>query len=58
MNIIVTSKIIAFVIFVISCIAIYHNTNSFKPKERIIYIAVRYVIYVYCNKYNLFYTIK
>ncbi len=41
-------KIIAFVIFVISCVTIYHNTNAFEPIKRIIYIlvgmAVMYVI--------------
>ena len=33
-------KIIAFVIFCISCVTIYHNTNSFEPKKRIIYILI------------------
>lgn len=33
-------KIIAFVIFVIACIAIYHNTNSYEPKKRILFIVV------------------
>jgi len=28
-------KVVAFIIFVIACIAIYHNTNSFEPKKRI-----------------------
>ena len=31
---------IAAVIFIISCITIYHNTNSFEPKQRVIYIAL------------------
>ncbi len=42
-------KIIAFVIFAISCIAIYHNANSFSIKGRIIYIAVRNANYVCYN---------
>lgn len=33
-------KIIAFIIFVIACVAIYHNTNSFEPAKRIGYIIV------------------
>lgn len=37
-------RIIAFVIFVISCVTIYHNTNSFEPIKRIIYIALGMVV--------------
>ena len=37
-------RIIAFVIFVISCVTIYHNTNSFEPIKRIIYIALGMVL--------------
>ena len=37
-------KIIALVIFVISCVTIYHNTNSFEPKKRILYIIIGMVI--------------
>lgn len=33
-------KVISFIIFVISCVAIYHNTNSYEPKKRILYIVV------------------
>ena len=33
-------KIIAFVILCISCVTIYHNTNSYEPKKRIIYIII------------------
>lgn len=33
-------KVIAFVIFVIACVAIYHNTNSYEPKKRILFIVV------------------
>ncbi len=51
-------KIIAFVIFAISCIAIYHNTNSFSIKGRIIYIAVRNANHVCYNQHNLCYWIK
>lgn len=34
-------KVIAFIIFGIACVAIYHNTNSFEPAKRIGYIVVR-----------------
>lgn len=37
-------KIIALVIFLIACIAIYHNTNSFEPKKRILYIIIGMII--------------
>lgn len=37
-------KIIAFVIFVIACVTIYHNTNSFEPKRRILYIIIGMII--------------
>ena len=37
-------KLIALIIFIISCITIYHNTNSFEPKKRIIYIAIGMVV--------------
>ena len=37
-------KIIAFVIFVIACVTIYHNTNSFEPKKRILYIIIGMII--------------
>lgn len=43
-------KIVAFVIFVISCIAIYHNTNSYEPKVRILFIIVRNDNHVWRNK--------
>lgn len=33
-------KFVAFVIFIVACVTIYHNTNSFEPKQRVIYIAV------------------
>lgn len=33
-------KVIAFIIFVIACIAIYHNTNSYEPKKRIAFIII------------------
>ncbi len=33
-------KVIAVVIFAISCVTIYHNTNSFEPKKRILYIII------------------
>ena len=33
-------KLIALIIFIISCVTIYHNTNSFEPKKRILYIVI------------------
>jgi len=39
-TIIVVTKIIAFIIFGISFVTIYHNTNSYEPSKRIIYIIV------------------
>ena len=35
---------IAVIIFIISCVTIYHNTNSFEPKQRIIYIILGMVV--------------
>ena len=32
--------IVAIIIFAIACITIYHNTNSFEPTQRVIYIVV------------------
>lgn len=37
-------KIIAFVIFIIACVTIYHNTNSFEPKKRILYIIIGMIV--------------
>ncbi len=37
-------KVIAFIIFIIACIAIYHNTNSYEPKKRILFIVVGMVL--------------
>jgi len=37
-------KIIALIILCVSCVTIYHNTNSFEPKKRIIYIIIGMVI--------------
>ncbi len=37
-------KLIALIIFIISCVTIYHNTNSFEPKKRILYIVVGMLI--------------
>lgn len=33
-------KAIAFVIFAVSCVVIYKNTNSYEPYKRVIYIVV------------------
>lgn len=48
-------KIIAFIIFCLSCITIYHNTNSYEPTKRIIYIIVRKHCNVCDNCTNLQY---
>lgn len=37
-------KIIAFVVFAISCAVIYHNTNSYEPAKRIGYIVIATII--------------
>jgi len=37
-------KIIALIIFIMSCVVIYHNTNSFEPKVRILYIVIGMII--------------
>ena len=47
MTVITVVKIVAFMIFAISCVTIYHNTNSYEPSKRIIYIIVRNYCYVY-----------
>lgn len=40
-------KIVAFIIFVISCVTIYHNTNAFEPIKRIIFIILGlFIMYV------------
>jgi len=36
--------LISFVIFAIACVTIYHNTNSYEPSKRIIYIIIGTVI--------------
>ena len=33
-------KVIALIVFAISCMTIYHSTNSFEPRKRIIYIII------------------
>lgn len=33
-------RLIALIIFVISCVTIYHNTNSFGTNKRILYIVI------------------
>lgn len=53
MTVILVTKIIAFIIFIISFVTIYHNTNSYEPSKRIIYIVVRNSSYVYFNFYNM-----
>ncbi len=41
MTVVTIVKVIAFIIFAISCVTIYHNTNSYEKSKRIIYIVVR-----------------
>lgn len=54
MTVITAIKAIAFIIFIISCITVYHNTNSYEPKDRIIYIiigtlAIYFLTSIICN---------
>lgn len=42
-------RLIAVAIFAISCVTIYHNTNSYEPSKRVIYIIIRNNINVYGN---------
>lgn len=37
-------KIIAFVVFAISCAVIYHNTNSYEPAKRVGYIVIATIV--------------
>ncbi len=37
-------RLVSLAIFIVSCITIYHNTNSFEPKKRIIYIAIGMIV--------------
>lgn len=53
MTFITVIGIISFIIFVISCVTIYHNTNSYEPSKRIVYIIVRYNHNVHYNCWNL-----
>ncbi|MDE5830388.1 MAG: hypothetical protein K2H53_01535 [Clostridia bacterium] len=41
MTVVTVVKGIALVIFAISCVTIYHNTNSYEPSKRVIYIILR-----------------
>lgn len=41
MTVVAVIKGIALIIFAISCLTIYHNTNSYDPIKRIIYIIIR-----------------
>ena len=47
-------KIVAFIVFAISCAVIYHNTNSYDISKRIGYILVRncYNVYSYINSWK------
>ncbi len=40
MDVIMVIRLIALLIFGVSCVTIYHNTNSYEPKYRIVYIIV------------------
>ena len=48
-------KLISFVIFLVACVTIYHNTNSFEPKKRFICIGVRNDFDVFPNKLYMLY---
>lgn len=37
-------KVIAFIVFAISCAVIYHNTNSYEPVKRIGYIVIATIV--------------
>ena len=37
-------KIVSFIVLVIACAVIYHNTNAYEPKKRIIYIIVGMIV--------------
>lgn len=37
-------KVIAFIVFAISCAVIYHNTNSYEPAKRIGYIIIGTIV--------------
>lgn len=47
MPIVTIIKVIALMIFAVSCVTIYHNTNSYEKSKRIVYIIIR-------NNYNVF----
>ncbi len=46
MPVVTITRVIAFIIFAISCVTIYHNTNSYEKSKRVIYIVIR-------NNYNV-----
>lgn len=58
MDVIAVTRLIALLIFAISCVTIYHNTNSYEPKYRIIYIIIRYNFNVWYYINNLYYECK
>ena len=37
-------KFIALLVFAISCITIYHNTNSYEPSKRVLYIIIGTIV--------------
>ena len=51
MTVVTVTKGIALIIFAISCVTIYHNTNSYEKSKRIIYIIIRkyYNVWTYFN---------
>ena len=51
MDLIAVIRLIALLIFAISCVTIYHNTNAYEPKYRVAYIIIR-------NNSNVFYYIN
>lgn len=50
--------LISAIIFIISCVTIYHNTNSFEPVQRVVYIIVRNSCCLLYNFSNLQYGCK
>lgn len=54
MTFITVIGIISFIIFVIAFVTIYHNTNSYEPSKRIVYIIIRNNCNVHHNSWNLY----
>ena len=46
-------KIVALIVFIISCVVIYKNTNSYEPTKRVIYIIIRNTCNICINSSSL-----